>query len=134
MNNIRITTERATSQPDKILLFLTDAKFSFYGEILSSELNSSYAKINKIWNILNNVLFKNFESYNNFDVLRIEGLHQGPGPHEVALIFNFVAFKNNISLLLLWPASENWLVWRMWSPLRSRREDKCLHMFLVSGW
>ena len=43
VNNIRITTERDTSQPDK--------------------------------------------TYNQFDVLRKEGLYQGPGPHEITFIF-----------------------------------------------
>ena len=38
LHNIRITTERVTSQPDKALLFHTEVYFNFYGEILSSEL------------------------------------------------------------------------------------------------
>ena len=80
LNNIRITTDHATSQPDKTLLFKTEVILNFHGKILSSELQSSYAK-------------KNFQSYKKNDLLRIEGLNQGPGPHEITFIFIIVGFK-----------------------------------------
>ena len=38
-------------------------------------------------------MFKNFQSYKQFDLLRNEGFYQGPGPHEIAFILPFVAFK-----------------------------------------
>ena len=83
---------------------------------------------------MNNFLFKNIQSYIQFYLLRNEGLSQGPGPHEIAFIFVYVAFKKWFFLLLLWSASENWFVWRMCLTLCSGREYKSIHILLVSGW
>ena len=43
LQKIRITTERATSQPDKTLLLSPDVNSKFFGEILFSQLWSNYA-------------------------------------------------------------------------------------------
>ena len=50
--------------------------------------------------MFNNILFKNFQSYNQFDLLRNEGLYQGPGLHEMAFIFIFVAIKKKIFIVI----------------------------------
>ena len=57
-------------------------------------------KINKILNLLHNTLFENFQSYSRFDLLRNEGLYQGPGLHETAFIFFFVAFEKRFFFVI----------------------------------
>ena len=58
-----------------------------------------------------NVLFQKFQSYNQFDLLRNEGLYQGPGQTKVHLNLFLLPLKKLIFLLLLWSALKNWLVW-----------------------
>ena len=43
--------------------------------------------------MINYILLQNFQTYNKFDLLRKEGLYQGPGPHEIAFTF-FMPLKN----------------------------------------
>ena len=72
---------------------------------------------------MNNILFKNFQPDNQIDLLWNEGLYQGPGPHEIAFIFIFVAFKK-IFFLVIALVNIGKLVIEEDMPFASLREER----------